>query len=33
MSAPVRLASAVAMFPIAGGVVAAGYGLATGYWR
>ena len=29
----VRLASAIAVFPIAGGILAVGYGLATGYWR
>lgn len=33
MPTGVRLASAVAVFPVAGGIVAVGYGLATGYWR
>jgi hypothetical protein len=33
MHTGVRLASAVAAFPIVGGIVAVGYGLATGYWR
>lgn len=33
MPSLLRLASAVAMFPIAGAIVAAVYGLAIGYWK
>jgi hypothetical protein len=33
MHAAVRLLSAVAAFPVVGAVIAAAYGLATGYWR
>jgi hypothetical protein len=33
MPTVVRLASAVAAFPIVGGIAALAYGLATGYWR
>jgi hypothetical protein len=32
MHGGVRLALSLALFPIAGGIVAAAYGLATGYW-
>ena len=33
MHVGMRLAAALAAFPVAGGIVAVGYGLATGYWR
>ena len=33
MPTAVRLASAVATFPVAGAVIAVAYGLASGYWR
>lgn len=33
MPAAARLAAALAAFPVAGGIVAVGYGLAAGYWK
>jgi hypothetical protein len=33
MRAFVRLASAVAAFPVVGAILAVGYGIATGYWK
>jgi len=33
MNAAPRLVAAIVMFPVAGGIVALGYGLVTGYWR
>ena len=33
MHASVRLLSAVAAFPVAGGLIAVAYGISAGYWR